>query len=565
MKKLFSLLLAVMMIVTLFAGCAGEPATTPSGDETPSSSNNEGSSSNQGAVTPGDDSETPMYMYWQQSIGTDTWIENPMCGALSLLPNMIFDQLSTIDTTTNTRYWKIAEKIEQSEDLKTLTVTVRDGIKWHDGERLTVDDVVFSFYAAACIPSSNHASFWEGLVGGYEVQQGEAETFEGLSVEGNVITLTFKQPQPTGINDLGNTQIFPKHCFTEGIRWAEFNSQPYWSNPVGTGAYKISEAKYPDYCKLVRNDNYFGEKAGIKNVTFVAYGDSNAASAALISGDLDLGNRQIVKDKTAALSIQSQNGNMEIIDVAGYYYRRFAFRTERDDGTGKEILLNPEVRLAINLLIDEEDIASVYGDAAQPIHVLFSPTDPAYPTHLTREWSDVEEAKRLLNKNGWDYEDVLTIAYYVDDPTTHTMMQYIVQSLEQAGVQAELMYIKESDYGTTPKNFDMLYAGGNAAADYQGIQYLGLTSTQNTWIGDVNRRKDRYDALYNLYDTSVGEARVQYAQELMELNFEDNYFIPLFVLNNVVVYNKNNIYVPNNVFNNEGTSEYKWHEWKMLH
>ena len=92
-----------------------------------------------------------------------------------------------------------------------------------------------------------------------------------------------------------------------------------------------------------------------------------------------------------------------------------------------------------------------------------------------------------------------------------------------------------------------------------------LTSTQSKEIGDINRRKDRYDALYQLYDTSVGEKRVEYAQQLMELNFEDNYIIPLYTQNNVIVYNKAHIFVPDNVFNNEGTCEYKWHEWKMLH
>lgn len=568
MKRLFSLLLAVMMIVTLFAGCGGDPATPPSGDNPPASSSDEqpgSSSGNQNPVTPGQDSETPMYMYWTQSIGTDTRIENPLCGSLTLMPYMIYDQLSTLDTGTNTRYWKLAEKIEQSEDLKTITVTVRDGIKWHDGEKMTVDDVVFSFYAAACIPTSTSRQFWEGLVGGYEVQEGDAETFEGLSVEGNVITLTFKQPQPTGINDIGNTIVLPKHCFTEGIRWADFNSQPYWSNPVGTGAYKIAETKYPDYVKLVRNDNYFAEKAGIKNVTFVSYGDTNAAVGAMISGNIDFGNRQLVLDKTVADSIMQQNPNIATIVTKGYYYRFFKFRTDRDDGTGKEILLKPEIRLAINLLIDEDGICTIYGDTAETTDVLFSPSDPAYPKHLERPSTDVDEAKRLLDEYGWDYEDVLEICYYYDDINTHAIMQYVQQCFEEAGVQCDIQFIPQSEYSSAEKNFDLLYAGGNAAADYQGIQYMYLISTQSKELGDINRRKERYDALYQLYDTSVGEKRVEYAQELMKRNFEDNYIIPAYVLNNVVCYNKTNIFVPDNVFNNEGTCEYKWHEWKMLH
>ena len=567
MKRLFSLLLAVMMIVTLFAGCAGDPATPPSGDPPASSGqdpNPGSSSSNQGAVDPGSDSETPMYMYWTQSTGGDA-IENPLCGSLTLLPYMIFDQLSTLDTTTNTRYWKLAEKIEQSEDLKTITITVRDGVKWHDGERFKVEDVVFSIEAACCLPTSTARQFWEGLVGGYEMQEGDADSLEGLSVDGNVITLTFKQPQPTGINDVGNTIILPRHCFTEGIKWVDVNSQPYWKNPIGTGAYKISETKYPDYVKLVRNDDYWYEKAGIKNVTFVAYGSNDAATGALINGDIDFGNRQLILDNTVAQNVIQQNGDIAAIITKGYYYRFLKLRTDREDGTGKESLLKPEIRLAINLLIDEVGISSIYGDTAEPIHVLFSPSDPAYPKHLTRDWVNVEEAKRLLNEYGWDWEDTLEIAYYYGDQNTHDIMQYIEYCLDQAGVLCDIQYIPQTEYASAEKNFDFLYAGGNAAADYQGIQYMYLTSTQSKEIGDINRRKDRYDALYQLYDTSVGEKRVEYAQQLMELNFEDNYIIPLYTQNNVIVYNKAHIFVPDNVFNNEGTCEYKWHEWKMLH
>lgn len=550
-----------MMVVCVFAGCGGDSGT----DSTkPSENQNVAKDPNAGTVN----TETPMYMQWYQGGGVETTFENPHCNTQSLYPEMVFERLYRFNTKTREIHWCLAENITLSDDLKTVTIDVRQGVKWHDGQTVTVDDVVFSIYAALANPYSGQKSNFDGIIGATDVINGESDTMDGLQVDGNTIILSYVSPSATRVNDVGNLVVFPKHGFPENVDFAVFNTYDYWKKPIGCGPYMITEAVFPDYFKLTRFDDYWGEQPGIKNVVFKYYGTTDAGLAAVINGEIDFGTRQLITDKTVADNVIEQNPNFKSITTAGYYYRSFRFQLdEREDGMEKALLQDPEVRLAIDLIIDNDTMASVYGEMAEGIDVLFSPADPNYPAHLQRESQDIKKALEILNRKGWDFEDEINIVYYQTDQTTHDLMQFVQQNFEDAGLNCTI-YCAEST-NTDPtylnRNFDLLYMGGNAAADYPAVRYLYLTSYTTSTIGAVDERKDRgYDEIYAKYEATTGEERIKYAHKLMEMNFEDNYELPCFTLNNCVIYNTKNISVPEGVFEMEGTTYYEWENWRVL-
>ncbi len=558
MKRALSLLLVLMMVICVFVGCA--PA------DTGSTNPNQNVQKDPNAGTPA--SETPMYMQWFQGGGVETTFENPHCGVNSLYPYMVFEPLSALNTKTGERYWRVAESMELSEDLKIVTINVRQGIKWHDGQPLTVDDVVFSIHAALANPYSGQKNNYDSLAGAQAFTNGDTDTLDGLQVEGNTITLTYTSAKATLLNDVGNLMIFPKHCFPENVDFAVFNSYDYWKFPIGCGPYKITEAVFPDYFKLTRFEDYFGEQPGIKNVVFKYYGTTDAGLAAAINGEIDFGTRQLVTDKTVANNIIVQNSNFKMVQTAGYYYRWFRFQLdERGDGMEKALLRDKEVRLAFDLIIDNDAMASVYEGMAEGIDVLFSPSDPNYPHHLQRESQNIDKALEILNRKGWDFEDEINICYYQNDQTTHDLMQFVKQCFDQAGVKCTV-YCAETpatDPTYTERNFDLLYVGGNAAADYPAVQYLYLTSYQDSTIGAADERRERgYDDLYEKYESTTGEQRIKYAHQLMEMDFEDCYQLPCFTLNNCIIYNTQNISIPESVFEMESTTYMEWENWRVL-
>lgn len=560
MKRALSLLLVLMMVICVFAGCA--PADT--GTTKPNTNQNVQKDPNAG--TPA--SETPMYMQWFQGGGVETTFENPHGGVNSLYPYMVFEPLSSLNTKTGERYWRVAESMELSEDLKVVTINVRQGIKWHDGQPVTVDDVAFSIYAALGNPQSGQKNNYVSVSGAQAFTNGDTDTLDGLQVEGNTITLTYTSPKATLLNDIGNLLILPKHCFPENVDFAIFNSYDYWKFPIGCGPYKITEAVFPDYFKVTRFDDYFGEQPGIKNVVFKYYGTTDAGLAAAINGEIDFGTRQLITDKTVADNIIEQNSDFKLVKTSGYYYRWFRFQLdEREDGMEKPLLHDKEVRLAMDLIIDNDAMASVYGDMAQGIDVLFSPNDPNYPNHLQRESKNVDKALEILNRKGWDFEDELNIVYYQGDQTTHDLMQFVQQCFDEAGVKCTVYYTDSmnTDPTYTGRNFDLLFVGGNAAADYPAVQYLYLTSYQDSTIGAADERRERgYDDLYQKYDSCTGEQRIKYAHQLMEMDFEDCYQLPAFTLDNCIIYNNKNISIPEGVFEMESTTYMQWEDWRVL-
>lgn len=561
MKKTLSLLLALVMVVSLFAGCgAKEPEAVE-----PEATQPVAEATTPVAEDVATESETPLKMQWYQGIGVETMFENPHTNVQSLLPYMIWDRLSELNTKTNTRYWMLAEDISVSDDYKTATIKVREGVKWHDGEDFTADDVVFTIYYATLNPLSNFASDLLSIEGAQEVMDGTADTMTGISVDGNTITLKFVNPMPLAVNNLGNLHIYPAHCFGENPDYAALDSHDYWKNPIGTGAYKISEVQFPDYCKLVRNDDYWGEKAGIKNVTFTSYETLDAGIMAMAAGDVDFGTTQLITDKMTANMVVEQNADVKIIDTFGYSYKYFRFWLgERADGNNKAALENAKVREAFNLLIDEEALASVYGDQAVASQVLFSPRDPQYPAHLQRDWYNPELAVQMLTDNGWNFDDTLDIMYYHTDDITANVVAYIAQCMEDAGIKVSTYLCTDTtgDPNWTGKNYDLLYAGGNVAADYQGNAYYQLTAGGDK-VGKVENQA-AYDAAYEKYDYNAGEARLAGAVECMEMNWADNYLLPAFFINKCVAYDTGNISVPEVVFEMEGTNHFEWENWKVL-
>ncbi len=562
MKRAISLLLVFVLAACVFAGCHKEPAVDNTNPSTlPTESTGPNVNVNVGDVN----SETPMYMQW---IGSAAAFENPHGEVESLYPYMVFDRLAEVNAKTGVRYWCLAENIEISQDLKVATITLRENAKWHDGQSVTADDVVFSIYAALLNPDSALKDTFMNLAGALDVADGVTDTMGGISVEGNVIKLTFMSASGTILDDLSKLTVLPKHCFPETVDYAALNTYDYWKQPIGSGAYKITEATFGDNFKLTRFDDYWGAKPGIKNVVFKHYDSTDAGVAAVVGNELDFGTNHLVVDSAAVKRITEENASVKPVITASYNYRSFRFvLDEHGDGTEKDILKDAEVRLAIDLIIDNDALAAVYGELAQSTYVLHTPASPSYPADLTRESQNIEKALEILNRKGWNYEDEFVICYTDNEQATHDLMQQVQQNFEDAGLicTVHCAINPSTDEVYSQNNYDLLFVTGEASASDPAARYLYLTTLIKTTLGEDDKRKSRgYDTVYSSYNASMGEERIGYAQQLMKLNFEDNFEIPCFALNSCVVYNSAKIYVPETVFQLDGTTHMEWENWRVL-
>lgn len=116
----------------------------------------------------------------------------------------------------------------------------------------------------------------------------------------------------------------PSHCFEEGATAQEIRDDAeFWANPIGSGAYYVSETSYPNYIILSAFDGYF-EKPGIQDILCTYYADYEAEYAAMIAGETDYISGL---EEEAANNIVSQNPNIEMTAPVTTYHRLWMVNT----------------------------------------------------------------------------------------------------------------------------------------------------------------------------------------------------------------------------------------------
>ncbi len=568
MKKSIALLLAFVLVISVFAGCNGNAPTDPTDPSTPAASGTTPDSQQQ--TNPPAESETALKLHWQQAIGIDTLFENPHHDEQSLWPSMVFEPLAYYDAGNNELIPALATEWTNNADYTEWTITVREGVQWHDGEPLTVEDVYWSLQDATCNPNTRGFNFCNYIVGHQDFKDGKTDKLEGITIEDGKVVVRLSQPTALFAYSLLGVYVLPSHLLGD-LAWADVDSNDFWKKPIGTGPYVIDKVSFPDYFTVTRNDNYWGEPAGIKNVQFTSYatGGNDAAVAAVIAGELDVAPRQIISDKGVADNIVAQNADVKSLMISAFATRTFVFNLgERADGNVKEDLKNAKVRQAISLLVDEDTIASFYMGQATPAKTLVHTNGTEYNTDIPTVSKDVEAAKKLLDEAGFDYSQTIDLAYYYDDQTTADVMQLITQDFAEAGVKLNA-FLLTGDLSAaiyTDCNYDIIYVAGSSTANNQANFYSQSTSvTAYTFMGQFEERGEIFDDLMNQYNgTADVTERKEISWKLQAAGYENCYMFALYFMNNCVCYNTKRVEIPEEIYSVDGNTYMRWSEWKIL-
>jgi len=304
-----------------------------------------------------------------------------------------------------------------------LALDLQEGVKWHDGENFTADDVVFSFKSQVIYPwAPNMAINWTWLYDPENPDYDEEEwcaplTAEYILVEANgdyKVELTYidgyHQPEDYLPNDFLWYSIVPEHVFGpdgEG-EYADWNEDPaLWDGEsIGTGPFKVKEYKVDQYLLLERNDDYWGDVPAAKQVLFKLYEDENAMWLAFESDDpnslMDLAIASVPFPKKASYEADPRI-TVEVmpdlsISVLGFNLHETG---------GYAPLADLALREAIAAAINKENMVSVlaggYGAPADSYVYLESPNHyggPAYGS-LPNNAYNLTEAASILTDAGY--------------------------------------------------------------------------------------------------------------------------------------------------------------------
>lgn len=448
---------------------------------------------------------------------------------LNIAPNIsfsshLFDALVHVDA--NGRLIPGLAVSWKAIDPTTWEFKLRRGVKFHDGSELTADDVIFSLDRPAALVNSPgpFTSYTKQIVSKqavdpYTVRLKTATPYGPLALDLNSIFIVSKKAAQNATTD-------------------DFNSGKAL---IGTGPFKFVSFKRGDSIDVVRNDQYWGEKAAWDKVTFRIITNAAPRLAALLSGDVDA----IEGVPTADLAKLKTNPKFKLEQKISW--RTIFWHLDQvahnspyiTDKAGKPLPSNPlrdvRVRQAISKAINREALVSrTMEGLAVPASNVVAPGILGYNDSLKVEAYDPDGAKKLLAAAGYPDGFALTLhgpnnRYINDDQVVQTVAQF----LSRVGIQTKVETMPLSVYFGKARagEFSVSLLGwGTLAGDFALRTLVGKPNPDTGW-GSWNWGKYSNPAVDELVQaslSSVDEAkREDFAKKAAGVALKDYAVIPL--------------------------------------
>jgi peptide/nickel transport system substrate-binding protein len=448
---------------------------------------------------------------------------NPSVNAVSI--GFVYEPLVYVNLLDNeTETPMLASSYQWSADKKQIVFTVRDGVKWNDGQPFSAEDVAFTFNLMKRVPSTDLYSLWSGA------------GLQSVTTSGNKVTMTFASPAGAYFFNFANqVAIVPQHVFSTGEAAAHPDTWPD-PHPVGTAPFMVNQCT-PNNIEYTPNPHYWQPgKPYIQKVEYPAYLDNGPAN-------LDLA------------SVKAQWGSQFIPNIQAFYLSKSPHNhTWSPPVTNVEIFPNLDpshpatsklaVRQAIAYALDRNQIATIGEGGQQPAanqSGIVLPTfqkyyDAAAVTAAGYDKPNVEKAKSLLAGAGYSPSNplkltIITITGYTDWDAS---LAVVKQQLAPIGIELTISDLAGQTYDSKLFNgdFDLAYYGeAGGPTPYYELRQI-LYSKNSAPIGQqANSNYERYnnpavDALFDRYPTASDAEQVSIIKQIETAMIADVPIIP---------------------------------------
>ena len=191
---------------------------------------------------------------------------------------LVFDKLINADSSLNPTDGMLAESYTVSEDDKSIEFVLRDGLKWHDDEPLTAEDVKFTLELMLRTPGTNAVAseVMKAIQGAQDFPDGKTDNLEGVVIDGSKITVNFDTVSANALAVFSQWPILPKHCL-ENASPETLQQDQFWQKPIGSGPFKVDEVVLNNYATLKRWDGYYKTGTGnIETIYMFASGENDS-------------------------------------------------------------------------------------------------------------------------------------------------------------------------------------------------------------------------------------------------------------------------------------------------
>lgn len=326
----------------------------------------------------------------------------------------VFDNLITRDDAG-----KVAPQIATSWEYKSPSEVVfklRSDVKFHDGEKLTAEDVAFS------VTRIIDPAFKSPQISQFNKIKSAAVTGE------NEVTITTDGPYPVLLAQLVKLSIVPKHV-VEKIGDDAFNAAP-----VGSGPYKFDRWDRGSLVALTRNADYWGDKGPFEKAEFRAVPDAATRLADLQAGNADL---IVTLDADQAKQLEG-SGSAKVLSALT---ERIAYLKLNPTIAPLD---NPKVRQAVAMAIDKQGIVEgLLGGFDKPASQMANDTYFGFVPNLKNVEFDPEGAKKIVEETG---AGKTKLSFATSPVFDQRIVQALAQMLSDVGFNVEIQLTDMAAY-----------------------------------------------------------------------------------------------------------------------
>jgi microcin C transport system substrate-binding protein len=440
--------------------------------------------------------------------------------------SMVFDRLMTSSLDeVSTEYGLLAESVSHPADFSSVTYRLRPQAKWHDGNPVTPEDVIFSL-AVFKKHHPQYASYYKHVT---KVEKtGDRE-----------ITFTFDQPGNRELPQIvGQITVLPKHWWEAQDAQGKQRdiSQTTLEVPLGSGAYKIKSFVPGRSIIFERVPDYWGNAVNVNvgtnnfdEMRFEYFRDTTVALEAFKADTFDWRTENSAKDWATAYdfpAVRDKRVVLEEFDIRNRgIMQAFAFNTRRDkfkdahvrrafnfafdfEEMNKQIFFGQYKR--INSYFEGTELASSGLPLGLELEILQTVKDKVPPEVFTTVFTNpvggnsdavrnnLREALRLFRIGGWEVKDrkltnaktgeKMAVEVLITAPTFERVISFWKPLLERVGVDVSIRIVDASQYENRLRNwdFDMIVASwgqtlspGNEQRNYWGSQAADQPGSDN--------------------------------------------------------------------------------------
>ncbi|WP_439594551.1 peptide ABC transporter substrate-binding protein [Falsiroseomonas sp.] len=439
-----------------------------------------------------------------------------------------------------------------SADGRSVTWKLKRGVKWHDGQDFSADDVIFNWEYA-----KNPAVA--------AVSSGSYRDVNVVKVDDHTVRVEFNQPTPfwadAFVAAIG--QLIPKHLFKD---YAGSNARDAPTNlrPVGTSAYKFVSFAPGDNLRAELNPNYhMDNRPFFDTLEIKGGGDAvSAARAVMQTADFDYAWNMQVEDEILKRLEANGRGKVNIVDGGGIEFVQLNPCDPHREVDGERASINsehpafrdPAVRQAMALLIDRNALEQFIYGRGGPATANFLNNPPRFNSPNMRWEFSIAKANEILDGAGWvrgrdgiRAKDGVRLRFIyqtsVNAPRQRTQAVY-KQAAQRAGIDLELKSVTATVFFSSdvanPDTYtkfwaDMqMYTTTMPQADPERFmnQYVSweVSSKANNWQGrNITRyRSEEYDRIFREAQGELDPVkRAALFIRMNDLVVSSNYVIPL--------------------------------------